>query len=93
MNAKVRKRLKGAIENRLKDTGETWATIQKVKLKKVWAGFPVEYGTLYRICKSKILVHRNTTRALLVFFNIKFTERNGVIKLQRRKRVLKKENV
>ena len=33
---KVRARLKGAIENRLKDTGETWDSIQKIKLKKVW---------------------------------------------------------
>ena len=93
MNQKVRARLKGAIEKRLNDTGETWATIQKVKLKKVLAGFPCEYGTLYRICKSDILVHRNTTRALLVFFNIKHTEENGQIKLQRRKRIPKKENI
>jgi len=90
---KVRARLKGAIENRLKDTGETWDSIQKIKLKKVWAGFPCEYGTLYRICKSDILVHRNTTVKLLVFFNIKFTEDNGQIKLKRRKRIPKKENI
>lgn len=93
MNAKVRARLKGAIENRLIDTGETWHTIQKIKLKEVWAGFPCEYGTLYRICKSAELVHRNTTRGLLVFFNIKHTEDNGIIKLKRRKRIQKKENV
>mgnify|MGYP003145742228 CR=1 FL=1 len=93
MNTKVRKRLKGAIEKRLRDTGETWATIQKIKLKKVWQGFPCEFGTLWRVCKTSELVHRNTTRALLEFFNIKFTEENGVIKLQRRKRIPKKENI
>ena len=93
MNQKVRARLTRAIEKRLADTGENWTTIQKVKLKNIWPAFPCEFGTLWRICKTSELVHRNTTTKLLEFFNIKFTQTDGQIKLKRRKRVQKKENL
>ncbi len=78
----VRAALTAAIIAKIADTGETWHTIQKKSLKKIWK-CPAEHRTLYKICKDqKYIIHRKTAGALLDFFKIPYVNNYGVITLK-----------
>ncbi len=83
MLPEVKTAISDAVQNKINESGYNWHTLQKVKLREVWPGFPVEHRTLYKICSTTpVNIHRNRAAALLDFFNIPYVENYGIISLK-----------
>lgn len=84
MLPEVKTAISDAVQNKINESGYNWHTLQKVKLREVWPGFPVEHTTLYKICRHpKVNIHRNSVAGLLDFFNIPYLENYGIISLKK----------